>query len=67
MSRSSASVGGGVEAHSDATRDRDAYLDWLREWVLEVPDHAAYLRKVGSRFAALKPTRQRLAAAVDYA
>jgi glutaconate CoA-transferase subunit A len=50
-----------------ATRDRAAYLDWLREWVLEVPNHADYLRKVGPRFAALKPRRARLAAAVDYA
>jgi len=54
-------------AYHTATRDRDAYLDWLREWVLEVPDQAAYLRHVGARFAALKPTRARLAAAVDYA
>jgi glutaconate CoA-transferase subunit A len=50
-----------------ATRDRDAYLGWLREWVLDVPSQADYLRKVGARFEALKPARPRLAAAVDYA
>jgi glutaconate CoA-transferase, subunit A len=50
-----------------ATRERDGFLSWLREWVFEVPDRAAYVRKVGDRLAALRPTQPRLAAAVDYA
>lgn len=50
-----------------ATRERDGYVEWLKEWVLEVPDREAYLRKLGPRFAALKPTASRLAAPVDYA
>ncbi len=40
---------------------------WLREWVLEVPDHAAYLAKLGrERLDRLRPRAARLAAAVDY-
>ena len=50
-----------------ATRARQGFVDWLTEWVLNIPDREAYLSKLGSRFAALRPARQRLAAAVDYA
>jgi glutaconate CoA-transferase subunit A len=50
-----------------ATRERDGYLRWLDEWVIGVEDRADYLAKVGERFARLKPTERRLAAAVDYA
>jgi len=40
---------------------------WLDEWVLGVPDHAAYLRKLGrARLDALRPKASRLAAPVDY-
>jgi glutaconate CoA-transferase, subunit A len=40
---------------------------WLREWVLEVPDHAAYLAKLGrGRLDGLRPKASRLAAPVDY-
>ena len=40
---------------------------WLREWVLELPDHAAYLAKLGrERLDGLRPRASRLAAAVDY-
>jgi glutaconate CoA-transferase subunit A len=49
-----------------ASRDRAAFLDWLREWVLDVADRDAYLQKLGPRFAALRPAQARLAAAVDY-
>jgi glutaconate CoA-transferase subunit A len=49
------------------SRSRDGFLSWLQEWVLDVPDRQAYLSKVGSRFAALRPSTPRLAAAVDYA
>ena len=39
---------------------------WLQEWVVEVPDRAAYLAKLGSdRRAALQPGTAP-AAAVDY-
>ncbi len=40
---------------------------WLREWVLDLPDHAAYLAKLGrERLERLRPRTRRLAAPVDY-
>jgi len=53
--------------YHQATRERDGYLGWLREWVLDVPDLHAYRQKLGARFEALEPTQRRVAAAVDYA
>ena len=50
-----------------ATREREGYVEWLEEWVLGVADREAYLRKLGQRFAALRPPARRLAAPVDYA
>src|SRR5438067_481017 len=48
-----------------ATRARSGFLEWLQEWVMDVPDGAAYLAKLGARFDELRPRQQRLAAAVD--
>jgi glutaconate CoA-transferase, subunit A len=53
--------------YHQATRERQGFLSWLQEWVLDVADRDAYLAKLGPRFAALRPVQQRLAAAVDYA
>ena len=67
-----------VQGHYD--RDHAAYAEyhqrtvsvegaraWLMEWVMDVPDHAAYLAKVGpARFDALRSRARRLAAPVDY-
>jgi len=40
---------------------------WLREWVHDLPDHAAYLARLGrERLDALRPKARRLAAPVDY-
>jgi glutaconate CoA-transferase subunit A len=40
---------------------------WLEEWVLGVPDHAAYLAKLGpDRLESLRPKTRRLAAPVDF-
>jgi len=50
-----------------ATRERDGYLRWLREWVLEVPDLQAYREKLGDRLERLRPSSRQLAAEVDYA
>jgi glutaconate CoA-transferase subunit A len=50
-----------------ATREREGFLSWLQEWVLDVADRDAYLAKLGPRFSALRPAQPRLAAAVDYA
>jgi glutaconate CoA-transferase subunit A len=53
--------------YHQATRSRAGFVAWLDAWVLGVRDRAEYLSRVGDRFAALKPSRPRLAAAVDYA
>ncbi len=46
---------------------REVFLDWLKEWVLDVGDHAGYLARLGqTRLAALKVRTPRLAAPVDY-
>jgi glutaconate CoA-transferase, subunit A len=50
-----------------ASRDVAGAAAWLREWILDLPDRAAYLRKLGDRWPALAPTEPRLAAPVDYA
>jgi glutaconate CoA-transferase subunit A len=49
------------------SRERDGFVQWLKEWVLEVRDLEAYRAKLGDRFERLRPMRQELAAAVDYA
>jgi glutaconate CoA-transferase subunit A len=49
------------------TASADGARAWLEEWVLGIPDHAAYLAKVGrARLDALRPRGSRLAAPVDY-
>ncbi len=50
-----------------ATRTAEGFAEWLRAWVLDLPDRAAYLAKLGSdRWQALAPKEQRFAAPVDY-
>jgi glutaconate CoA-transferase subunit A len=41
-----------------ATRTREGFEAWLREWVLDLPDHAAYLAKLGARWDALRQAEQ---------
>ena len=41
--------------YHQATRERSGFLAWLDEWVIGLPDHAAYLARIGERFDALKP------------
>lgn len=49
------------------SREREGFQAWLREWVLGVDGHDAYLEKLGSdRLAALKPSYERMAAPVSY-
>ena len=36
-----------------STRSVEGFEAWLREWVFDVPDRQAYLRKLGPRWAAL--------------
>src|SRR5712691_1879122 len=45
------------------SRSREGFQQWLREWVLNTPNREAYLAKLGARFAALRPSAPRLAAA----
>jgi glutaconate CoA-transferase subunit A len=50
-----------------ATRTREGWEAWEREWILGVPDRAAYLEKVGEeRWDTLQPKEHRYAAPVDY-
>jgi glutaconate CoA-transferase subunit A len=37
-----------------ATRSREGFEAWLREWVLDLPDHDAYLAKLGDRWEVLR-------------
>lgn len=50
-----------------ASRTRDGFLDWLKEWVLDIPDHDAYRTKLGARLEDLKITGDALSAPVNYA
>jgi glutaconate CoA-transferase, subunit A len=50
-----------------ATREPAGFQEWLREWVLDVPDRATYLERLGARWTGLRPTQLRPAAPVDYA
>jgi glutaconate CoA-transferase subunit A len=51
-------------AHS---KTRDGYLAWLKEWVLDLPDHAAYRAKLGARLESLRIKGEALAAPANYA
>jgi glutaconate CoA-transferase subunit A len=49
------------------TRAPEGFAAWLDEWVLGVPDHAAYLEHLGrARWEGLAARQQRPAAPVDY-
>jgi glutaconate CoA-transferase subunit A len=49
------------------SRDRDGFLDWLREWVLDIPDHEAYRGKLGGRLETLRIKGSALAVPTNYA
>jgi glutaconate CoA-transferase subunit A len=49
------------------SKTREGYLAWLKEWVLDVPDHVAYREKLGVRLNELRITGAALAAPVNYA
>ncbi len=49
------------------SRTREGFLDWLGEWVLDVPDHAAYRAKLGSRLDDLRIKQSAPAAMANYA
>ncbi len=50
-----------------ATRTREGFDQWLREWVMDIPDRGAYLQKLGeARWGGLQKKESRFAAPVDY-
>ena len=49
------------------SRDVDGFTAWLQEWVLSVPDHAAYAKKLGGRFESLRIKGMAHAAPANYA
>lgn len=49
------------------SRDREGFLAWLAEWVLDLPDHAAYRAKLGAGLERLRISGAAPAAAVNYA
>jgi glutaconate CoA-transferase subunit A len=58
---------GAFAEYHKASRTPEGFAEWLRAWVLDLPDRAAYLAKLGeARWQALAAKEQRLAAPVDY-
>ena len=50
-----------------ATRSRAGFETWLREWVLNVPDHLSFLERVGgNRMEKIKPRRALVAEPVSF-
>ena len=50
-----------------ATRSRQGFEQWLREWVLDVPDHRSFLNKLShERIEKLKPQSSLFAAPVSF-
>lgn len=49
------------------SRDPDDFKAWCREWVLDLPDHAAYRAKLGARLEKLRIRGEALSAPANYA
>jgi len=49
------------------SKTREGFMSWLDEWVLSLPDHAAYRAKLGARLEALRIKGEALAAPANYA
>lgn len=49
-----------------ATRTSAGWDAWLQKWIIDLPNHEAYLDKLGTRWPALQRRESRLAAPVDY-
>ncbi len=53
--------------YHERTRTVEGFQDWLNEWVLQVPDRATYMKKIGDkRILSLEVKEHRYAAPVDY-
>ncbi len=49
------------------SRTAEGFAAWTRKWILDLPDHAAYLERLGEeRLASLEVKEHRWAAPVDY-
>jgi glutaconate CoA-transferase subunit A len=49
------------------SKTREGFLAWLDEWVLSLPDHAAYRAKLAARLDELRIKGEALAAPTNYA
>ncbi len=49
------------------SKTREGFLEWLGEWVLSLPDHAAYRAKLGTRLDELRIKGEALSAPTNYA
>jgi glutaconate CoA-transferase subunit A len=49
------------------TRDAEGFQAWIKEWVLDIPDHAAYRAKLGERLETFRIHGQALSAPANYA
>jgi glutaconate CoA-transferase subunit A len=53
--------------YHQATRTREGFERWLRDWVLDIADHQAFLNRLGSdRIEKLKPKTNTLAAPASF-
>jgi glutaconate CoA-transferase subunit A len=48
------------------SREREGFLAWLDEWVLGLPDHAAYRNKLDADLEALRITEAAASAPAGY-
>lgn len=55
---------GAYREYADRSRNREGFEAWLREWVIDVPDRAAYLARVDLESLRIKTPR--LSVPVDY-
>ena len=49
------------------SRDADGYREWAREWIHDLPDHAAYKTKLGQRLEDLRIRGEALSAPTNWA
>ena len=54
-----------LREYAERSRTREGFEQWLREWVLEVPDRAEYLRRVEG-LEELRVRHHRLSAPADF-
>jgi glutaconate CoA-transferase subunit A len=53
-------------AWEDISRDPKSYAKWLQEYVYEVPDRAAYMKKLGTPLSDRLRAKPRMSEGVDY-